>query len=125
MTDRVGCDFGCRELASSAANTSYIWSATTSYGRPQPENYTMTYQLYNVWFTIRRHAPYHGVLTLLPALMCSLVTVACLAVQHDHALYMLATNVLLQVMFAHDILLDIPPSVGSTPRIGTCVRTMH
>lgn len=109
------------ELMNTRVNVTY-WNAynkARTDTKPSEDQYQQSFTEMNVWLQLRRHAPYFGVLVLLPAVMSSFFTLAAFwTVTAVQGVSVLLVNILVQAVFTDDLLQKIPPSTGGIPRIG-------
>jgi hypothetical protein len=75
--------------------------------------------LFNTYVVFRRNRNYFGVGALLPALLTAFFAIASFwTLSFDLSIYLLIANMFIQAVFARELYATLPPSIGSSPRIG-------
>lgn len=109
------------ELLSTQTNVTY-WNAMNKVRmdiKPPEDQWAQAFTEINVWLKLRRHAPYFGVVVLLPAVMTSFFTLASFwTISTVQGITVLLINLIVQAVFTDDLLHKIPPSTAGVPRIG-------
>ncbi|KHJ43128.1 Neurotransmitter-gated ion-channel ligand binding domain protein [Trichuris suis] len=85
---------------------------------PSVDLHYFCYPLVNIWIRLKRYSPLFFIGVLMPTVVTSLVTLCSFWAESTHqAVFLLSFNLLLQAVLAEDLLLQLPPTTSSVPRI--------